>query len=74
MKNHILLKAISSLQAHTDDLRIYVKIIITEQGKLRRWRFYCQRNLDKESPYGITYLNLSESSGMNEEVSVMEME
>ena len=42
MNPHIVLKALSSLQAHTDDLKIYVKILIMEQGKFGMWRFYCQ--------------------------------
>ncbi|UZQ48741.1 hypothetical protein [Clostridium kluyveri] len=66
MKIHIVLKALSSLQAHTDDLRIYVQIAITEQGKLRIWRFYYRRSSDKESSQCITYLNLSESGGMKQ--------
>ena len=48
MKVHIVLKVLSSLQAQTDNLRIHVKIVITEQGKLRIWRFYYQRSIDKE--------------------------
>jgi hypothetical protein len=48
MKIPIVLKALSSLQAYTNDLRIYVKIVIMEQGKLRIWRFYYQRSIDKE--------------------------
>ena len=39
MKIHIVLQALSSLQAHTGDLRIYV-IVILEQGKLGIWRVY----------------------------------
>lgn len=63
MKDYIALKALSSLQAYTNDLREYVKIVIMEQGKLRIWRFYCRRSIDKESK-SITYLNLSESGGI----------
>jgi len=42
MKVHIVLQALSSLQAYTDDLMIYVMIAITEQGKFGMWRFYYQ--------------------------------
>jgi hypothetical protein len=35
-----MLKALSSLQAYTDDLRIYEKIVIMEQEKLGIQRFY----------------------------------
>lgn len=65
MKVHIMLQALSSLQAYTSDLRIYVKIAIMEQGKLRIWRFYCLRSIDKENRC-ITYLNLSESGGIKQ--------
>jgi hypothetical protein len=56
MKIHMVLQAPSSLQAQTNDLRIYVKIVITEQGKLGIWRIYCLRSSDKENV--LTY-NLS---------------
>lgn len=48
MKIHLMLQALTNLQAHTNDLRIYVKIVITEQGKLRTWRFYYPRSVDKK--------------------------
>lgn len=51
MKPHIVLKALSSLQAYTDDLRINAQIVIMEQGKLRMWRFYYRRNIDEERVY-----------------------
>ncbi|MGL5576146.1 MAG: hypothetical protein ACRDCW_11450 [Sarcina sp.] len=66
MKNHIMLQALLSLQAYTNDLRIYVKIVIMEQGKLRIWRVYSLRSSDKEN-VSITYLNLSESGGMKQQ-------
>ena len=40
MKIHMVLQALSSLQAHTGDLRIYAQIVILEQGKLGIWRVY----------------------------------
>ncbi|MEG2353418.1 MAG: hypothetical protein RSB70_02110 [Clostridium sp.] len=40
MKVHIVLKALSSLQAQTDDLRIIIMITAMEQGKPRIWRVY----------------------------------
>ena len=49
MKIHIVLQVLSSLQAYTDNLRIYVKIVIMEQGKLGILRFYCLRSIDKEN-------------------------
>lgn len=33
-----MLKALSSLQAQTNVLRIYVKIVVKELGKLGQWR------------------------------------
>ena len=39
MNIHIVLQALSLLQAHTGDLRIFV-IVILEQGKLGIWRVY----------------------------------
>lgn len=65
MKIHIMLQALSSLQAYTDDLRIYEKIVIMEQGKLGIQRFYYLRSSDKEN-VSITYLNPSESGGMKQ--------
>ena len=38
MKYRIMLKALSSLQAQTNVLRIYVKIVVKELGKLGQWR------------------------------------
>jgi hypothetical protein len=35
-----MLQASTSLQFQTDNLRIYAKIAIMEQGKLRMWRVY----------------------------------
>lgn len=58
-----MLQALSSLQAYTDDLRIYKEIVIMEQGKLGIQRFYYQRSIDKEN-VSITYLNPSDSGGM----------
>lgn len=50
MKLHIVLQALSSLQAHTDDLRIYnIKIVILEQGKPGIRRLYRQRSSDEEN-------------------------
>ncbi len=49
MKLHIVLQALSSLQAHTDDLRIYKKIVILEQGKPGIRRLYRQRSSDEEN-------------------------
>lgn len=40
MKYHIVLQALSRLQVHTHDLRVYVQIAVTEQGKPGRWRNY----------------------------------
>lgn len=65
MKIHIMLEALSSLQAYTDDLRIYEKIVIMEQGKLGIQRFYYLWSSDKEN-VSITYLNPSESGGMKQ--------
>lgn len=66
MKLHIVLQALSSTQAQTDNLRIYAQIVITEQGKLRMWRFYHLRNSNKEKIFvSITYFYLSESGGIS---------
>ena len=65
MKIHIMLKALSNLQAYTDDLRIYEKRVIMEQGKLGILRVYSLWNSDKENA-NITYLNPSESGGMKQ--------
>lgn len=39
MKIHIVLQAQSSLQAYSKHLRVYVQIVIMEQGKL--WNVEC---------------------------------
>lgn len=64
MKIHIMLQALSSSQAYTDNLRIYEQIKIMEQSKLKMWRFHYRGNSDKEKILSITYLNLSECGGM----------
>ena len=74
MKLHIVLQALSSLQAYTDNLRIYEKIERMEQGKFGMWRFYYLWNSDKERLKAITYLNPNECSGMSMEILVMGME
>ena len=60
MKDLILLKAISSIQAQRLHLRIYEQIEILERWKVEMWSRYRQRNSNKED---ITCFYSTESDG-----------
>ena len=66
MKFHMLLQAISSMQAQRGNLRIYVKIELLERGKL------CNAKCgdDEENKHFMH----SESDGMTYETLVMRVE
>ena len=49
-KYHIVLQALSSLQAYRGNLKIYVKIILSERDKPRiSERLHCDDDIDKEN-------------------------
>lgn len=66
MKNPIPLKVVSSIQAHSKSLKIYVKIGLLERGKPHGEKVWRRRK--------ISSLTCGESSGTTDEASVMEVE
>lgn len=74
MKYLILLQAVSSTQAQRMHLRIYAKIEIMEQGKVRTHNKRAISVLVGKIINDITYFYLTESSGTTYEVAVMAME
>lgn len=74
MKYLISLQAKVSVQAHRVHLRVYAKIEVTEQGKVRTHKNECYLSVSRENLYDATCFYLTESGGTTGEVVVMTME
>ena len=76
MKHLIVLKALSSIQAHSKHLRIYVQIDLLERRKLETQILKWQQTdvVFVRKSCTITYIYSSESGGTSDEVLVMRME